>query len=479
MSNFNLPKTDIRLWSAMDSHARPNSQTKFELEVKKKTTGNDELNKLRQIENFKKKFSSPFYNNILSTKANPVNIQTEKKILSKIILPKISQDNNIHTPNKINQKFEYEENGGVNLTSNKKNINFSGNPALWLKQKQKSEINLLQTNNDNIESENNNIANNNNNINNNEEEYKPLLQNKFSNFAKPLNYSNKDKSEIDEVINTTNTKIIESLSNSEKNISKNNMINNTNKLLSSLEDDPYLHKSFSFPNFAFKILGILYEGQSCIIYKGINEDNGEYICIKKIYNKFLEIYNNEKKILSKISNENIIQYFGSETDYKGISKDLFLFFDFVGSNLKNIIDIYGPLNENLILIFLKQILKALNYLHNFKYIIHNDLRCSNILINSKSKIFLSDFGQSEFNNNEISLKSKKDIYNLGLTIIEMNGINPWKNYDKESTENNNIEIPNNFSEDLKDFIKNCLEKDIEKRFDVKMLLNHKFILNNN
>ena len=36
MSNFNLPKTDIRLWSAMDSHSRPNSQTKFELEVKKK-----------------------------------------------------------------------------------------------------------------------------------------------------------------------------------------------------------------------------------------------------------------------------------------------------------------------------------------------------------------------------------------------------------------------------------------------------------
>ena len=111
--------------------------------------------------------------------------------------------------------------------------------------------------------------------------------------------------------------------------------------------------------FLFQILLLkLYEGQSCIIYKGINEDNGEYICIKKIYNKFLEIYNNEKKILSKISNENIIQYFGSETDYKGISKDLFLFFDFVGSNLKNIIDIYGPLNENLILIFLKQILKA-------------------------------------------------------------------------------------------------------------------------
>ena len=419
---------------------------------------------------------------MLSTNTNPVNNQTEKKILSKIILPKISQENNNHTPNKINQKFDYEENVGINLTSNKKNINFSGNPALWLKQKQKSEINILQLNNNknNNESENNNITNNNNNINNNEEEYKPLLQNKFSNFAKPLNYSNKDKSEIDEVINTTNTKIIESLSNSEKNISKNNMINtNTNKLLSSLEDDPYLHKSFSFPNFAFKILAIIYEGQSCIIYKGINEDNGEYICIKKIYNKYLEIYNNEKKILSKISNENIIPYFGSETDYKGISKDLFLFFDFVGSNLKNIIDIYGPLNENLILIYLKQILKALNYLHNFKHIIHNDIRCSNILINSKSKIFLSDFGLSEFNNNEISKESKKDIYNLGLTIIEMIGINPWKNYDKETIENSNIDIPNNFSEDLKDFIKNCLEKNIEKRFDVKMLLNHKFILNNN
>ena len=41
------------------------------------------------------------------------------------------------------------------------------------------------------------------------------------------------------------------------------------------------------------------------------------------------------------------------------------------------------------LIFLNQILKTLNYLHNFKHIIHNDIKCSNILINSNSKIFLS------------------------------------------------------------------------------------------
>ena len=61
------------------------------------------------------------------------------------------------------------------------------------------------------------------------------------------------------------------------------MINtNINILLFSLEDDPYLHKSFSFPNFAFKILIILYEGKSFIIYKGKNEDNVEYICIEKI-----------------------------------------------------------------------------------------------------------------------------------------------------------------------------------------------------
>ena len=92
----------MNVYDPMDSF-----KTKFFNQIwirnKKKTTGNDELNKLRKLK-ILKKFSSLFHN-ILLHNTNPVNIQTEKKVLSKIILPKISQENNNHIPNKINKKI--------------------------------------------------------------------------------------------------------------------------------------------------------------------------------------------------------------------------------------------------------------------------------------------------------------------------------------------------------------------------------------
>ena len=115
---------------------------------------------------------------------------------------------------------------------------------------------------------------------------------------------------------------------------------------------------------------------------------------------------------------------------------------------------FGPLHERVIKRHTKQILEALNYLHNHeKRVIHGDLKAANILIavdNMQSCIKLTDFGESRrleslpqnlhassesgaiFNDFKGSILwmapecftrkpvgRRSDIWSLGCTIIEL------------------------------------------------------------
>ncbi len=91
--------------------------------------------------------------------------------------------------------------------------------------------------------------------------------------------------------------------------------------------------------------------------------------------------------------------------------------------------------------FIKQITEGIQFLHS-KNIIHGDLKCANILLDSNGCIKLADFGSSiELSNPDESHKSStikgtipwiapevikesktylsSDIWSLGCTIIEM------------------------------------------------------------
>ena len=78
---------------------------------------------------------------------------------------------------------------------------------------------------------------------------------------------------------------------------------------------------------------------------------------------------------------------------------------------------------------------------------------------------------------------KCDIWSLGCAIIEMGGLEPWNNKINGIYEFIDIvgkskeipEIPKQFSNELKDFVLHCLEKDPDKRADTDFLLNHCFI----
>lgn len=180
-----------------------------------------------------------------------------------------------------------------------------------------------------------------------------------------------------------------------------------------------------------------------------------------------------------------------------------------GGSIRYILDRYGPLNENLTKIFLKQILDGLTYLHS-KGICHRDIKSANILLDINGKVKLSDFGCS---NQMVSLidsssceefmsslkgtlpwmapevicqkkyGKKADIWSLGCTLIEiLTGSPPWGKLDncyhaitRIGKSNDIPEIPSNISETFKDFILNCLKRDPNERASLKMLRKHPFV----
>ncbi len=192
-----------------------------------------------------------------------------------------------------------------------------------------------------------------------------------------------------------------------------------------------------------------------------------------------------------------------------IENNLFIYLEYVsGGSIKYILDKYGPLNENITKIYLKQIIDGLEYLHS-KQIVHRDIKCANILLDSKGGIKLSDFGCSgQFINAEMSscenfldslkgtlpwmapevvIQSKygkpADIWSLGCTLIEFaTGNSPWGKLDncyqamtKIGRSNDIPEIPLNLSENFKDFLICCLKRNPKERATVKDLKNHRFL----
>jgi serine/threonine protein kinase len=157
-----------------------------------------------------------------------------------------------------------------------------------------------------------------------------------------------------------------------------------------------------------------------------------------------------------------------------------------------------------------QILRGLDYLHRVMRIIHRDIKPTNILINSKGQVKISDFGVSSIILDSLVGKNTLvgtyiymsperiegktysfdgDIWSFGLSILECAiGYYPYLIYANEKTlsdfwtlSNVIIDKPSpaldlsEFSPEFCDFISKTLEKDCSKRLGAKALLSHPFV----
>ncbi|XP_066210615.1 STE20-like serine/threonine-protein kinase isoform X1 [Saccopteryx leptura] len=263
------------------------------------------------------------------------------------------------------------------------------------------------------------------------------------------------------------------------------------------------------PEEFWEIIGELGDGAFGKVYKAQNKETNVLAAAKVIDTKSeeeLEDYMVEIDILASCDHPNIVKLL----DAFYYENNLWILIEFCAGGAVDavMLELERPLTESQIQVVCKQTLEALNYLHDNK-IIHRDLKAGNILFTLDGDIKLADFGVSAKNTRTLQRRDsfigtpywmapevvmcetskdrpydyKADVWSLGITLIEMaeiepphHELNPMRVLLKiAKSEPPTLAQPSKWSSNFKDFLKKCLEKNVDSRWTTSQLLQHPFV----
>eukprot|EP01122_Echinamoeba_exundans_P008340 TRINITY_DN2750_c0_g1_i2.p1 TRINITY_DN2750_c0_g1~~TRINITY_DN2750_c0_g1_i2.p1 ORF type:complete len:892 (-),score=162.12 TRINITY_DN2750_c0_g1_i2:84-2759(-) len=267
--------------------------------------------------------------------------------------------------------------------------------------------------------------------------------------------------------------------------------------------------------FTWKRGGMLGKGAFGNVYKGFTS-TGQLIAVKHLElspdtnlekNTHYISFKKEIDLLKSFRHGNIVRYFGSEVD----KNNVYVFLEYApGGSISSLLVQYGSFHESLIKVYAKDILNGLDYLHE-NGIAHRDIKGGNILVDTTGHAKLADFGCSKsmegLATQDQQFKTmlgtpywmapevmrqmpggydgrKADIWSFACTIIEMAaGKPPWADEYTQvaalvfavATTESIPNIPDHLSDDCKNFLKLCLQRDPNSRPTAAELLRHRWL----
>ncbi|KAK3403144.1 hypothetical protein B0T20DRAFT_17874 [Sordaria brevicollis] len=239
------------------------------------------------------------------------------------------------------------------------------------------------------------------------------------------------------------------------------------------------------------------------VYKAFNWGTGEAVAVKQI--KLVDVPKSELRmieaeidLLKNLHHDNIVKYIG----FVKTADCLNIILEYCeNGSLHSICKAYGKFPENLVGVYMTQVLQGLQYLHD-QGVIHRDIKGANILTTKDGTVKLADFGVSTSTlagpDKEAQVvgtpywmapeiiqlsgaTSASDIWSVGCTVIELlQGKPPYHHLAAMPAlfaivNDDHPPLPEGVSPAARDFLMQCFQKDPNLRVSAKKLLRHSWI----
>ncbi|KAI2627271.1 cell division control protein [Hypomontagnella submonticulosa] len=240
------------------------------------------------------------------------------------------------------------------------------------------------------------------------------------------------------------------------------------------------------------------------VYKAIHWGTGEAVAVKQIKlsnlpKSELRMIEAEIDLLKNLNHDNIVKYIG----FVKSADSLNIILEYCeNGSLHSICKAYGKFPENLVGVYMTQVLQGLQYLHD-QGVIHRDIKGANILTTKDGKVKLADFGVSTSTLTNPDKEAQvvgtpywmapeiielsgatpaSDIWSLGCTVIELlSGKPPYHHLQAMPAlfaivNDDHPPLPEGVSSAARDFLIQCFQKDPNLRVSARKLLKHNWIV---